>query len=204
MSAPIQEPLTQRSIAYGAWRTNQLERRPPPPVETETGTVPWARIAKPFDDGTFYPNQTIANNSNVLIDFDLEYNLASGDSGFDYFDATGGPPVNGIRFLVQGLFAITAEIYWDGSAANFPWQMSLSGDGANWTHDIHTGYQDALGAQSAQGTGTMIHRFEALQTIQLVVYQRSGGNRIVEAVYMEAVYLGGWTGVAPDDSLPDQ
>jgi hypothetical protein len=30
MTQPVNEPTIPRSIAYGAWRTSQLERRPPP------------------------------------------------------------------------------------------------------------------------------------------------------------------------------
>ena len=199
MTQPIQEPLTQRSISKLTWDTNQLFRRPSLAVGDDR---PWVRVSKPFADGTFYPDQVIANNTNTTLDFDEVYNIDTGESGADFFTVV-GTPVHSIRFEVQGLYSITVELEWE-NAASFPWYASLSGDGLNWPHRIITGYQDTSGAETAEGTGTMIHRYEENDLIQLHVYQRSGGNRTLDAFYMEAVYMGSWSGIEFNDILPSE
>ena len=198
MTQPIQEPTTQRSISQGKWGENQLFRRPAPPTGDDR---PWIRLSKPFVDGTFYPNQVISNNFNTTLDFDEVYNIDPGDSGEAFF-TTVGSPVTTIRFEVQGLYAITAELFWGSSAASFPWHANFSGDGFDWSHRHITGYQDTSGAETAMGSGTLIHRYEEDDLLELHVYQRSGGNRTLTAFYMEAVYMGSWTGIEFNDILP--
>jgi hypothetical protein len=201
MTAPIQEPNLYRHASGLQWGQNQLFRRPAPPASDDR---PWCRVSKPFPDGTFYPNQTIANNSNITIDFDEVYNLDVGDSG-DGFFTTQGSPVNTIRIAVQGLYAITAEVYWL-EASTFPWYMAFSGDGLSWAHRTHFGYWDTFGAEDAMGSTSFIHRYEANSNsdIELHVYQRSGGNRTINAAYLEVSYLGSYTGIDFDDILPFQ
>jgi hypothetical protein len=197
VTQPIQEPLTQRSISKQTWDTNQLYRRPP---ITSSDNRPWIRVSKPFPDGTFYPNQVIANNTNETLEFDEVYNIDPGESGEGFF-STVGAPINTIVFEVQGVYAITAELLWT-NAANFPWAAFFSGDTFDWTHRHITGYQDTLGAETALGSGTLIHRYEANDGLELHVYQRSGGNRTLTAFYMEAVYMGSWSGIAFNDIFP--
>lgn len=199
MTQPIQEPTTQRSVSRLTWGENQLFRRPAPPTGDNR---PWARLAKPFPDGTFYPNQVIANNTDETLEFDETYNLDSGDSGFDYFSAV-GTPINTLRIETPGLYSVTFECIWN-DAQTFPWYISVSGDGMNWPHRFHFGYWDTSGSEEAKGTGTYVHRYEANDDLEVHIYQRSGGNRTLNAFYLEAVYLGSWSGIALDDMLPVQ
>lgn len=197
MTQPIQEPNTERALQGFAFARDQIFRRPPPRASDDR---PWIRVSKPFADGTFYPDQVISNNNNTALDFDEVYNIDSGESGEGVF-STVGSPVTSIRFEVQGLYAITAEAQW-ANAASFPWYMSFSGDGLNWPHRAHAGYWDTTGSATAEGTMTMIHRYEENDLIQLHVYQRSGGNRTLDAFYMEAVYMGSWSGIDFNTILP--
>ena len=198
MTQPIQEPSTPRSISKLTWGENQLFRRPAP---AGSDNRPWARLGKPFPDGTFYPNQTIGNNTNTVVDWDTTYNMDPGDSGETYF-STIGAPVTALRFEVTGVYAMTAEVFWS-EAANFPWFMYFAGSHDDWNH-VTPGYYDSFGSADAAGVITMTHRWEAGDSQGLGVYQRSGGNRTINAAYFEAVYLGSWTGISLDDILPMQ
>jgi hypothetical protein len=64
MTQPIQEPLTQRSIAYGAWRTNQLERRPSPAAE---GCCDYPYVFRLNDEG-----QNITAGAQEYIAFNVD------------------------------------------------------------------------------------------------------------------------------------
>jgi hypothetical protein len=58
MTQPVNEPTTQRSIAYGAWRTNQLERRPSPQTAGDPSiyaVVTWLDGADVGPDDHFNP-----------------------------------------------------------------------------------------------------------------------------------------------------
>jgi hypothetical protein len=80
MTAPIQEPLTQRSIAGLQYGTSQLFRRPDPFSEGATVDVPWAMLAIP--DGQVVPTSSLE----VVVDYDrgdvngtaMDINLVTG------------------------------------------------------------------------------------------------------------------------------
>ena len=60
MTQPIQEPLTTRSIAYGQWRTNQLERRPSPMGDTAAVDFPYGYIA-------WFQGEDIVPNTGTIV-----------------------------------------------------------------------------------------------------------------------------------------
>lgn len=199
MTQPVQEPTTDRALQGFAYARDQIFRRPAPPASDDR---PWARVSKPFEDGTFYPDQTINNNTIQVIDWDLTYNMDPGDSGETYF-STVGTPITALRVDVAGVYSVTAEVIWQ-EANTFPWALIVSGNHQSWNHQM-PGYYDSLGGiGDTVGTFTMIHRCEVASQYALSLYQRSGGSRTLMAGYLEIVYLGSWTGIDLDDMLPIQ
>jgi hypothetical protein len=101
MSAPIQEPLTQRSIANLQWGNNQLFRRPDP----NSAFVPPVFRAAQWATGT-----TTNGNDMELAIFDEWENPDESIFGGNLV----GSDLGSVEGLVDGLYVITMTWYWDG------------------------------------------------------------------------------------------
>lgn len=73
MSKPITEPSQGRENAYLGWNDNQLQRRPPPTVNTVTGSLLWPRPAAELFTETVNNAVPASDTLFTLYPFDLTW-----------------------------------------------------------------------------------------------------------------------------------
>ena len=152
----------------------------------------WARRSKGADAS----NQVIPNNSVSTITFNHDYNMGAGESGESYFLSTG----NNLRVLVHGIYIITAEVIWVESAT-FDVGISIS-DGLAGAGHYFAGAK--TGATTISQALTFVHNYAANTNLALQVLQSSGSDKNVDAAFLHAWFLGGYTGTEFTAMNPDQ
>lgn len=189
MTRPIQEPTTQRAVRGLGFGNDQLFRRPAPAGDS---TLPWARISKGFDAS----NQTINATTNTDLSFNHEYNMGAGESGENYFQSSG---TTGLQARVHGLYLVTAEVYWNTNPTT-PWMFAIT-DSDAW---FHGNYFAGQNTQDQFGVITLPIRIDPNITYFATVWHASGGSRLVDAFYLEMVYMGDYTGTERTAMDPNQ
>lgn len=90
MTQPVNEPTTARSIGYGRWRTNQLERRPAPTPGNQTEVAHY--FGWNYDTDNTVPDQTWTDVANLGTGGgffeEIFYSPTDIEMGFDCGDGT--------------------------------------------------------------------------------------------------------------------
>jgi hypothetical protein len=159
---------------------------------TYGGGTPWIRR-------TLTSNEDIANGTNdELIVWD-----ATDNNDPAYFTDTSSTVTT---VLVDGVYAITAELVWDGAKVegSIVTLNSNSTPGFNW----NKGWWDEQNAGHTiehNQTFTYRRRLEANTQLRLYVVQFAAATRTLQGsaqsddTYMEIHYVGSWNGTAPLD-----
>jgi hypothetical protein len=114
-----------------------------------------------------------------------------------YSDAT----ANKIEVLRSGIYAITCECYWFdavGSTWMFGWDEIVA---SAWLH-----MSTFAGTTSTTVTGVVsgLWRIKAGTKINMNIWQITGGNRNLDAAYLEISQIGGYTGTERSAMDPNQ
>ena len=170
----------------------------PIPAACFATAIAWARRSRPYTSA----NQLIGNSSFDAFDMVNNYNMGSGESGEEWFQPETGGNADGIVVQQNAFVLITIGLMWF-DVVNATWWPWVSIDPSSGTTRLMFPEFAGTAATTQRGHWTTHSRCSAGDIIIAGVWQSSGGNRNVDASYLEVSVLGTWSGTAPTAMDPD-